>query len=81
MLRVTIEVVHHGDESHSETIATGKIVNDGTGTLNKGNYRVELYDRAGRLWRFGEVRDFPRRRLLAWDLLHRALTKLVTNRN
>jgi hypothetical protein len=62
-------------------IATGTIANTGTGTTTSGAYRIELRDAAGRLWKTGHVEGFPRKRLLAWDLLYRALEKLVGNRN
>lgn len=38
MIRVTVELVPHGDESRKETIATGLIANDGNGTPRYGSY-------------------------------------------
>ncbi len=81
MLRVTIELVPWGIESRAKVIATGTIANTGTGTQTSGDYRIELRDAAGRRWKSGHVEGFPRKRLLAWDLLYRALGKLVGNRN
>jgi len=81
MLRVTIELVPLGIESRARVIATSTIVNTGTGTPASGDYRIELRDAAGRRWKSGHVEGFPRKRLLAWDLLYRALEKLVGNRN
>jgi hypothetical protein len=81
MLRVTIELVPLGIESRARIIATGTIANTGTGTPTSGDYRVELRDAAGRRWRSGTITGFPRKRLLAWDLLYRALGKVVGNRN
>lgn len=81
MLVVRIEIWPHGDQSRRKTLATGKIANTGTGTLTRGNYRVTLLDAAGRPWRAGSVENFPRKRLLAWDLLYRALKNLVSDRN
>lgn len=80
MLRVTIELVPLGIESRARVIATGTIANVGTGTPASGNYRVELRDAAGRKWKNGQVEGFARKRLLAWDLLYRALEKLVGGR-
>ena len=65
----------------ARTLATGKIVNTGTGSPTQGNYRIELQDAAGRKWKTGNIEGFPRKRLLAWDLLYRALEKLLGNRN
>ena len=81
MLRVTIELVPWGVESRAKVIATGTIANTGTGTPTSGDYRIELRDAAGRKWKTGHIEGFPRKRLLAWDLLYRALKKLVGNRN
>lgn len=39
-LRVTIELIPHGAESHKYKIAVVDIVNDGTGTKEVGNYDV-----------------------------------------
>jgi hypothetical protein len=40
-----------------------------------------LRDAAGRKWKSAGITCFPRKRLLAWDLLYLALEKLVGNRN
>jgi len=81
MLRITIELVPFGVDSRAKVIATGTIANTGTGTPASGDYRIELRDAAGRKWKSGHIGGFPRKRLLAWDLLYRALGKLVGNRN
>ncbi len=80
MLVVKIEL-HSAVTGKVTILATGKIVNTGTGTPTRGNYSVLLRDAAGRQWKRGAVEDFPRKRLLAWDLLYRALEKLVGPRN
>lgn len=81
MLVVRIELWPHGDMARRKTLATGFIANTGTGTPARGNYRVVLKDALGRPWRHGTVEGFPRKRLLAWDLLFRALRNLVGDRN
>jgi hypothetical protein len=81
MLVVRIELWPHGDVTRRKTLATGFIANTGTGTPARGNYRVVLKDALGRPWRRGTVEGFPRKRLLAWDLLFRALGNLVGERN
>ena len=80
ILIVKIEL-HSAVTGEVTTIATGKIVNTGTGSPSQGNYRIELRDAAGRMWKTGHIEGFPRKRLLAWDLLCRALEKLVGSRN
>lgn len=42
MLRCTIELVPHGDETRKRVIGLVEIANDGTGTPQKGNYKVFL---------------------------------------
>jgi hypothetical protein len=81
MLRITIELVPGGNEDRKKVIATGTITNLGTSGPSVGNYFVDLRDKAGRLWRHGTIFGFPRRKLLAWDLLCRALTALIGDRN
>jgi len=80
MLVVKIEL-HSAVTGQVMTIATGTICNTGTGSPTRGNYRVDLRDAAGRKWKSGHIEEFPRKRLLAWDLLYRALEKLVGARN
>jgi hypothetical protein len=81
MLVVKIELWPLGCESRKKTLAVGHIINDGSGSMSSGNYRIELFNAAGRLWKTGRVEKFPRRRLLAWDLLCRALTGILGPRN
>lgn len=81
MLVIRIELWPHGDMARRKTIATGTIANTGTGTTTRGNYRVQLRDALGRPWKRGIVEDFPRKRLLAWDLLARALHAILAGRN
>lgn len=40
MLRVTIDIVPHGNESASETIGQYIVYNDGTGSHEIGNYTI-----------------------------------------
>lgn len=80
MLIVKIEL-HSAVTGQVTTVASGKIVNTGTGTPTRGNYVVVLRDAAGREWKRGTIENFPRKRLLAWDLLCRALGKLLGERN
>ena len=81
MLVVRIELWPHGDASRCKTLATGTIVNDGTGTATRGNYEIVLKDAVGRSWKTGMVEGFPRKRRLGWDLLACALYSVLGNRN
>jgi hypothetical protein len=81
MLRITIELLPGGCEARKRILATGTIANVGTGSLSQGNYFAEFKDAAGRPWKHCTVTGFPRKRLLAWDLLFRVLKTLVGQRN
>jgi len=75
MIRVTVELVPHGDEKCARILCRGVIANDGSGTLLRGNYRFSL-SQQGRPTvpsREGEVKDFPRLSKNVWHLLHRVL--------
>lgn len=42
MIRVTVELLPYGYEEGKVMIASGTITNDGTGTLELGNYRARF---------------------------------------
>lgn len=81
MIKVTVELWPFGDSKHPELLGEAFITNDGTGDRTKGNYRAVFKGRAGQYWKAAWVSDFPRKKLLAWDLLFRALHAIVGNRN
>jgi hypothetical protein len=74
MVRVTVELVRKGDPNNVRLLGVMEIANVG-GTEDVGDYSVRLSTAgdARRTWRQGIVRGFPRKRLLGWDLLYRAL--------
>ena len=81
MIRITIELIPFGvgPPRHLGTMVIG---NEGTSkTLSKGNYRYYLYNKAKRRWRGGRIEDFPRKKLLSWDLIYRILRKEFGERN
>ena len=80
MLIVKIEL-YSAVTGNIKTLATGKIVNTGEGTPTQGAYRIELRDANDRLWKKGHIEGFPRKRLLAWDLLYQALRHVIADRN
>jgi hypothetical protein len=82
MVRVTVELVSAitGKTTH---LGTAFIANDGTGEGSVGHYKA-MFSKKGNErapWRYGEVKDFPRKRLGGWDLLYRALRSAVGDRN
>lgn len=85
MLVIRMELWPHGVEAEAEVLATATIINDGTGgdgTGNspRGNYHVELYN-GRRSWKKCRVENFPRKKLLGWDILCRALFTMLGDRN
>lgn len=83
MIKITAELFPHGSEIGKRHLGTLVIANTGTGTVKVGNYRYVLY-KAGssvRFWKEGEIKGFPRLRLLVWDLLYRILRDLFDDRN
>lgn len=83
MIVVRVELWPFGDKTRARHLGTAVIANDGTGDPQTGNYWVKLYGKGEkrRLWRETVVADFPRKRLLVWDLLYRALKNVVGERN
>lgn len=84
MILVTVELISARTGKRS-TLGTAKICNDVRRTIQTtgvlGDYTCEFRDKAGRPWRQARVEKFPRKRLLAWDLLYRALAAVVGSRN
>jgi hypothetical protein len=80
MLVITIDL--HSARTHQVTrLAQAQIANDGQGTPTRGNYRAHFEGKRGRFIESAIVNGFPRKRLLAWDLLYRALRAAFGDRN
>lgn len=95
MIVIRIEMWPKGSKEHARVMAVGRIFNNGSGTITKGNYIAELYggtasgikpEKADTPWKFMrpwkrcEVNGFPRRVQGCWDLLCRALWTSIGNR-
>ncbi|MHB8880396.1 MAG: hypothetical protein ACYC69_02680 [Thermodesulfovibrionales bacterium] len=59
MLEITVKLVPYGDEKNARTLATLKIVNDGSGTGGLGNYVITA--KVDELSRPGEPSDAEER--------------------
>ena len=95
MIVIKVEMWPHGDASKAYPLGSAFIANEGRtpaeeflhafgealGTSTRGNYKCRFMDRAGRLWKACRVTNFPRKKLLAWDLLYRALREAIGDRN
>jgi hypothetical protein len=60
MIRVTVELLPHGNEIAKRTLAVMEIANDGTGTQTTGNYNATLVAEYTR-GRHGRVEGFNRK--------------------
>ena len=72
MLKITVELWPYGREYGKKELGSGHIINIG-GSNTKGNYKIELKDKGGRFYKKGEIKDFPRKRKTAWELLYLGL--------
>ncbi len=76
MVRVTVEMLPHGDESKRYLLGVADIANDGTGTITHGNY-VSSFRYKDRVWATLVVRGFPRKSRNVWYLLYECLREAV----
>lgn len=82
MIYVRIELWPHGSQENAELLGEAKITNIGSGTPTRGEYKYLLRGKHGsKGLREGSVSNFPRKRLLAWDLLYRVLRSAFGVRN
>ena len=89
MVRVTVELLPFGRENDEKGksiikhLGTCRIVNDGTRSHDRGNYKVTLstFHSPKQVWKKGEVKDFLRIERGPWDLLYLALKDTVGKRN
>ena len=73
--------LYPSDGGPAQRIGSIDIVNTGDGTPTQGNYRATLRGKQGQRIRSIRVEGFPRKRLLAYDLLYRVLREAVGERN
>jgi hypothetical protein len=74
MIRITVEIIPpllSGVDGRE--IARAEIVNVGTGTKERGDYRYVLWGKLTKPWRTGEIKDFPRKSYNVWLLLFKVL--------
>jgi hypothetical protein len=78
---IFVELWKRGDPGRRVELGRATITNDASGSLASGNYSAAFYGRKQRPMGTSRVADFPRRRLLAWDLVFRALRPVFEARN
>lgn len=74
MLKVNIELHPGGSKTNKKLLTTANIVNDGTGTVEVGNYKMDIFNwtKSG-VYKRGKVKGFKRLKWSPWYLLHLAL--------
>jgi hypothetical protein len=81
MIVVTVELWKKGDPERREVLGVARISNDASGSKARGNYDAVFMGKRNRVISTGRVFGFPRARLLAWDLVFRALRACFESRN
>lgn len=77
MIRIIIELVPPlVSGMKGKEIARAEIVNEGTGTQQRGNYRYALWGKQVKAWRVGSIEDFPRKSYNVWHLVFKILSEV-----
>ena len=77
MIKITIETIPPIlSGKKKQTIAVGQIINDGSGTKRRGNYRAIFFKKQYKIWKEVEIKDFPRLSYDVWTLLWRCLNEI-----
>jgi hypothetical protein len=78
---ITVELWRKGDPNNKIELGSARITNTGGGTETKGNYIAAIFGKRGRHMETVSIAGFPRKRLMAWDLIFRALRAAFEQRN
>lgn len=76
MLRYTVELVPHGDESRKEVLGTIEVFNDGTGSPFLGSYGFRRFSSDGKKLKEGHIGEFFRTQYNSWHLFQGVLSAL-----
>lgn len=75
MIYVRVELWPFGNKEKASVLGEAHIWNKGSrADATRADYGFRLFGKRSRPMGEGEITDFPRRRLLAWDLVQRVLT-------
>lgn len=75
MLQAHLEIFPHGNLANRQSIATIQIINDGTGTADTGNYKVNVITKDKVISGFFD--NYPRKDKEAVELLSRAIARVM----
>jgi len=75
MVKITVDLIPPFAKNR-RTIARAEIVNEGTGTMYRGDYKYALWGKQGAVWRIGTIKAFPRKSYSVWRLLYYILREV-----
>jgi hypothetical protein len=73
MIVVNLQLWPHGLRNRQESLGRFEIVNDGSGTQERGNYKVTFFARNGRRLKIVQIKDWPRQTKSVFQLLLRVM--------
>lgn len=74
MIQITVELISARGPRHNKHLGRAEIANIG-GTAVRGHYRYRVYGKGGKKMHEGTLRNMPRKKTNAWDLLTLLLTQ------
>lgn len=80
MIYIRVELWPGGDKKRATVLAEAEIANI-SNLSPRSSYRYQLYGKKGAPMGFGQIHHFPRKRLMAWDLIYRVLKDARGDRN
>lgn len=78
MIKITIEIWPSGFQSHSRTLGSVEISNDGTGTKSIGNYNIKFKSKNGKILKRKRVEGHRRKATSVWKLLEKVFSSWST---
>ena len=75
MVKITVDIVPPFARKR-RTIARAEIINEGTGTPERGDYKYALWGQRGAVWKIGQIKAFPRKSYNVWRLLYYILREI-----
>lgn len=73
MIVITVEMWPGGKKQGRYLLGTAIVSNIGGGTKARGDYQYGLALKTARVWRDGEIKNFPRSKRNVWYLLKEIL--------
>ena len=78
MINIIVEMWPQGSQILKRRMGHMTISNDGTGSITKGNYDIQVYKGESNLcYRKGRVKNYPRKGKTFWHLLYLALKNIL----